>query len=438
MDLIFIGMIISAGALLLYIKVNLMKRDSTEDLPKRFHPENKKKGLALIAQTLGLEYIIKDDGSGRISGSNNNIIFDIQIVSKVSSMIELSKRVKHKLKITLLYQSPYKNFCLTTNPYNPVDSNPYMHIFSTGDSSIDEYFTMASMEVEPIALSLDSSTRMKLVEVLNKSNYFEISNKICKSEMYLTDKTTEKECLSFIEKMIQIISLFIRNINGFEMLKKAFDGESFQSVRSNILRYLHEFYPAKTKEKMLLEDALSDANLMVRVTAAELMGKNGLQLCLKDITKIISINNVELTLLINYFRENKFIEGLKELQKFLYQMNNDNLALYILSIRVTENSTLELILFDMLHNYDDFFKEIVSTLGVIGTKKSVEFLLYKRSSIVNPIRISDINSSIEKIQSRIESGEKGWVSLTQRVTEEGNISVVKKSAEKGSISLKKK
>lgn len=221
--------------------------------------------------------------------------------------------------------------------------------------------------------------------------------------------------------------LLIENINK----------DPYPRVRLHNLRALTLNYPIDEEVDSLLKNCLKDRDRMVVFEAAQHLGELGMEQLIKILERenaLLSSQEIHLAItILKKSRYKKSIPTLKKVYQFSKNLEN-KIAIMEIFEHFQDQSLNDFLVSELVIEDPKLLNSILKALGSCGQITAVEALYKKSQEISDSTTNNLIKETIAKIQSRLEKGDKGWLSIQSPDKEEGALSL-SQPAKKGNLSV---
>ena len=165
-----------------------------------------------------------------------------------------------------------------------------------------------------------------------------------------------------------------------------------------------------------------DADIEVQIVAAEFLGKEGAETLHNRLQSEIHIDTDTKIKMIDIFINNNFFSSIntlkneflnlvkyKETQNIKYLELCENILKAFRNFK--SNKLNHFFTVDFILQNPLLEKKIIKTLGACGSKIELELLYSLNKTNKKQSTRKEINNAITEIQSRLTTGEKGWLSV---------------------------
>ncbi len=390
-----------------------------------------------IAERLGLSF----------KSGNHNL--EYQPTSKSNILVQIKTLKENKtynlcINVIVNQYFPFNCRVIDKDKLSEIMKINKMDRILTGDLKFDDTFLINYTNEKLVLALLNSNIRNLILTIMKHLKDFKISENIISvcaqpninNEEYSISNVDDEYITNILWMINSLIKLaeHLMNKYSIELLltNAATDTNPFVRKR-NLEILLNNCNSNKNNKKIndIINNALDDNNIEVRLFAAIHTGKKGLDYLHKllesnrDDEKIKAIKIIILL---------KSKESIEPLTKLFSNISILDIKLEIIkAFKIIGDVGVNELLLEQLHSHNNLQLEIIQALGTCGKLNAVEPLFFIAKQI-NPITKAAARKSILNIQSRLGKEEKGGLSISNIANEEGALSMAIDTGE-GALSV---
>ncbi len=291
------------------------------------------------------------------------------------------------------------------------------------DDRFDSAAWVTGRNVHSVRALLNHETRDALRRLIGSCYQNMFSLQSGKLEMYQLAYTyrTAEDIAAEIRKIIRLGQLLTRGRSEVKMLRENYLDEPDTDCRAIYLESLAAVSGELPEDDEIAQDALRSPNPRLVFQAIKAMGSAGE----KHMPLLFETADAPLAAkILEYVNVNK-TQGAAQRAISLCEKVRDLsvrsvVVQFLASIKdQASRKFLQSELAAEKHYPEDYLKACIKALGACGTRESIAFLHSVREGM--PRR--DIDAAIASIQSRLGTGESGWLSIQEAKAEDGALSL---------------
>ena len=413
------------------------RQDVLKSIILPFSKRKLKKTFKEISRRFNLNVRIeKWFGFPEVSGPIDDLFIEIKLGYKGSNADTMYEVVQLKLEFENLLS---EDFAIRNETFTTKDAKSRgIDDILIGDQTFDECIYLESDPEHYMYALLSERVRKYIMAIFNKSIYLFIDKHIF---VVCIDTKFLKSAVFFINiiKAMVFISQQFKNIDKdikYSLIQNSIK-DSLIQIRLKNIECIGIHFDTDNEVRDCFRKLLDDEDNRIQFQAAKFLRKDGIK---HMYTNLISheLKDDELLLeIIAYFNENKVNRGFSQIISLFKK--TDNIPLKILLSKALshfKNKDLCSFLISQIELNDaKVKKEIIKTLGIVGTINEVQFLYdFEHKFLNTPSMRNTARQAIAKIQSRYEGGDKGMLSVAETSQSEGSLSILD-TAQDGSLSI---
>ena len=307
-----------------------------------------------------------------------------------------------------------------------------------GDAGLDRTFQIKGSSPLHVAALMNERMRKIILSLVGRSQMLVLTSTWF--EIVLKYNGLKKEEIVVIARDALDVSRDMSREDDVRIrLMEIIRNDSAPGVRASCIRHLMSHFPVDHEITDLLEGALKDTDLSVRIEAARHLGFEGLELLANMLKEDKGMGNEDAVRIIRFMGEHRFAGGIPVLKDIFTSGKDEIVLVEILKAfaAIGDTGLCSFLLTHLEHRNGDIREGVISALTTCGTVDAVEPLMKMAKSSINPLFRGDVQKTIASIQSRLGGADAGWLSVTETGGTDGALSMSRGVGE-GALSRDKK
>lgn len=295
----------------------------------------------------------------------------------------------------------------------------------TGDKLFDKKMLLESSNPLYIIAFLNNKVRKTILGLERISKTIIMDNSRIITHLPYSDKITVNSLFTETMILISLCEDLIQSKNLKRRLKDNIITETDPDVRLKNIESLATNFSIDQEVKEVFEQALDDQEIRVQVEVAQYLDEQGMQHLVTSLQTNNKIPGRLRNRIINILAAQNYTESIPFLKSLLLSSTNNKQSIEILKA-FTSFATTELndFLLELFSKKDsEMHSAIIEALATCGETSAIATLTTYAKGSINPLVRASVSKTIDQIQARNGTVEKGWLSISELSEKEGALSI---------------